>query len=180
MQVFSQTLVHEGDALVTYLPRAGVARPTVVGGRRVLEAESPVVWLTFPGRSHDIGRFHTPDGRFTGYYANILTPVEIDRSAEGDTWHTTDLFLDVFLTPDGDPFVLDREELEQAVAVGWVDAATAREAERDAAALVRAARTGRWPPAVARAWTLERVLDRVRPDGVSNRSETGPSGDETT
>ncbi len=62
------------------MPAAGVSRPTVVAGRTVLEPGSPVVWFTFPGRHHDIGRFHTPDGRFTGYYANILTTVELDAA----------------------------------------------------------------------------------------------------
>ncbi len=134
-----------------------MSRPTVVNGQTVLEAASPVVWLTFPGRAHDIGRFHTPDGRFTGYYANILTPVAVERRAAGDVWRTTDLFLDVFLTPGGEAFVLDRDELEEAIAAGWVDAETARRAEREAATLVRSAREGSWPPAVAREWTLERA-----------------------
>lgn len=155
--MFTQTLVHEGEALVTYLPQAGVSRPTIVDGRTVLERASPVVWLTFPGRAHDIGRFHTPDGRFTGYYANILTPVVVERSAAGDRWSTTDLFLDVFLTPEGETFLLDDDDLEEAVAAAWVDADTARRARAEAAALIDAARAGRWPPPIAREWTLHRA-----------------------
>lgn len=161
-QLFHQTLVHEGpDALVTWLPRAGVSRPTVVDGRTVLDADSPVVWLTFPDAWHDIGRFHTPDGRFTGFYANILTPVRIETGAE-DRWETTDLFLDVFVTPDGAAHLLDRDELEDAVRKGWIDRALAGRAEAEAARLVRAARAGDWPPPAARHWTLERVRGMTR------------------
>ena len=76
MQVFHQTLVHEREARVTYLAEAGVESPVMVDGRVVLESRSSAVWFTFPGAWHDVGRFHTADGRFTGYYANILTPVE--------------------------------------------------------------------------------------------------------
>jgi predicted RNA-binding protein associated with RNAse of E/G family len=89
--------------LVTYLAAAGVPRPVRVGDRVVLEARSPAVWFTFPAAHHDIGRFHTPAGELTGYYANILTPVEV-RPGEGgapDQWHTTDLFVDLFVTPAG-------------------------------------------------------------------------------
>ena len=178
------------------MPAAGVTRPTVVNGRAVLEPGAPVVWFTFPGRHHDIGRFHTADGTFTGCYANILTPVQLDADppadgtpsdavraraagpagpnapgpgnaggypggdpAGGDIWLTTDLFLDVFVDLKGGIHVLDRDELEQAVAQGWVEAATARAAELEANRLVEAARANEWPPAVVDQWSLERALE---------------------
>jgi predicted RNA-binding protein associated with RNAse of E/G family len=160
------------------MPAAGVTRPTVVADRTVLEPGSPVVWFTFPGRHHDIGRFHTTDGTFTGYYANILTPVDLDadppvgdtpahaappdpgasgRADPPDIWLTTDLFLDVFLDLDGGVHVLDRDELAEAVARGWVDGERAERAEAEAARLVEAARHGNWPPPIVDEWPLERV-----------------------
>ena len=135
-------------------------QPTMVGGRRVLERASPVVWFTFPGLWHDIGRFHAPDGTFTGYYANILTPVRIERGA-GETWHTTDLFLDVFVTPDGKPHVLDRDEFAEAVREGWLEPEQAQRAEAEAERLLEGCEAGSWPPVVAREWTLDRVRARV-------------------
>jgi predicted RNA-binding protein associated with RNAse of E/G family len=171
------------------MPAAGVTRPTVVNGRAVLEPGAPVVWFTFPGRHHDIGRFHTADGAFTGCYANILTPVELDADPpaegtpndaalarasgadgaggepaadptdSGDVWLTTDLFLDVFVDLEGGVHVLDRDELKEAVAMDWVDAATARAAELEANRLVEAARAGKWPPPVVDDWPLERARD---------------------
>lgn len=129
----------------------------VVDGHTVLEVESPVVWFTFPGAHHDIGRFHSPDGELTALYANILTPVVMD----GDEWRTTDLFLDVLLEPDRPPVVLDGEELDEAVAEGWVDGPTAERARAEAARLVAGALDGSWPPAVVRDWTLERARSVV-------------------
>jgi predicted RNA-binding protein associated with RNAse of E/G family len=152
-EVFHQTLVHETGALVTYVPAATIRRPTLVAGAAVLEPGSPAVWFTFPDAWHDIGRFHRPDGTFTGLYANVLTPVRMD----GDAWSTTDLFLDVFITPAGAVHVLDRDELEDAEARGWIDPALAGHARAEAARLVRAVRQGAWPPAVVHAWTLERA-----------------------
>jgi predicted RNA-binding protein associated with RNAse of E/G family len=130
-----------------------VPRPVVVDGATVLEAASPVVWFTFPGTWHDIGRFHLPDGTFTGYYANILTPVEM----ESDVWRTTDLFLDVFLTPPGGVHVMDEDELSAAERRGWVTRDLARQARTEAHRLVRSARAGTWPPPVVAAWTLARA-----------------------
>lgn len=129
-----------------------------VDGAAVLEPGAPVVWFTFPGARHDIGRFHTRDGRFTGCYADILTPIELQRGPDGvDGWRTTDLFLDVFLSRTGEVRLLDRNELEAAVARGWVDGPTARTAEEEADRLMAAARAGRWPPPVVDAWPLERA-----------------------
>lgn len=155
-------------ALVTYLAEAGVPRPVRVGGQVVLESQSPVVWFTFPGARHDIGRFHTPSGDLTGFYANILTPVQMRWSAtEGvETWETTDLFLDVFLTPEGAVHLLDRDELLEAVRRGWIDRVTADTAEEEARRLLESAEAGEWPPSVAREWTL----DRARAAASSGRS----------
>lgn len=160
--MFRQTLVHEASqacrVLVTYLAESGVG-PVRVEGRTVLEARSPVVWFTFPGARHDIGRFHTPDGEFTGYYANILTPVQLlPPGADGaDVWHTTDLFLDLFVAPDGRATLLDVDELEEAVSRGWVDRAVARRAHAEAARLLHDAMTGAWPPPVVAEWPLDRA-----------------------
>lgn len=146
--------------MVTFLEHTPLRRPVEVGGRVVLEDGAPVVWFTFPGRRHDIGRFHRAGGTFTGIYANILTPVEfLDES----TWATTDLFLDIWLDPaTGKTTVLDRGELEEARARGWIDDELAASARREAATILRAARRGDWPPAVVGEWTLERVRRRLR------------------
>lgn len=125
----------------------------IVNGRTVLEPDSPVVWFTFPGAWHDIGRFHTAGGEFTGLYANILTPVDV----QGDEWHTTDLFLDVLVEPGRPPRVLDADELAEAVREGWIGAELARSAEAEAHRLVSAAAAGRWPPAIVEEWPLERA-----------------------
>jgi predicted RNA-binding protein associated with RNAse of E/G family len=179
--VFRQTLVHEGrvrdptiraarsesdsvPVLVTFMPAAGVERPTTVDGRVVLENASPVVWFTFPGARHDIGRFHTADGAFTGCYANILTPVRIGRARDGvEVWHTTDLFVDVFVDPNGTVHLLDEDELQDAAARGWIDRSTAAAALEEAIRLAREAQAGRWPPRVVSEWPLERARDAATP-----------------
>ncbi|MDP9348291.1 MAG: hypothetical protein M3P24_04000, partial [Gemmatimonadota bacterium] len=73
-QVFEQALVEDaGEYVVTLLESAALRSPVTAGGRVVLEPGAPVVWFTYPGAWHDVGRFHLADGTFTGCYANVLT-----------------------------------------------------------------------------------------------------------
>ncbi|HEX7118688.1 MAG TPA: DUF402 domain-containing protein [Longimicrobiales bacterium] len=153
--IFVQRLVRRtADVVVTLNDRTPLRRPVVVDGRVVLEDGAPVVWFTFPGAWHDIGRFHLADGTFTGYYANILTPV---RFLDDDTWETTDLFLDVWLEPGRAPVLLDEDEFRTAVDHGWVDAPTATSARVEAERILQHARRNAWPPTPVEEWTLERA-----------------------
>ena len=151
--VFTQRVVHrDPSVIVTLMDATPLARELRIGGRVVLEQGSPVVWFTFPGAWHDIGRFHLADGTFAGFYANILTPVEF---LDEQRWRTTDLCLDVWLGTDGSCELLDVEELEAAVVTGAIDAGSAQQARAEADRLLAAARAARWPPEVVRRWTLD-------------------------
>ena len=116
-----------------------------------------MVWFTFPGAWHDIGRFHTADGVFTGIYANILTPVEL---GPGHVWDTTDLFLDLWMD-EGGARVLDENDFDEAIAQGWIDETTARRAGTEIESLRSAAQSGVWPEAAVNEWTLERARRRM-------------------
>lgn len=153
--VFRQLLVHrEGGCIITLMERTPLARPVFAAGNVILEPEAPVVWFTFEDAWHDVGRFHTAAGTFTGYYANLLTPVKFRAPL---VWETTDLFLDLWLAADGPAMLLDEDELAEAVVAGWVDEAAAASVRTEADRLMRAAASGAWPPIEVRSWTLERA-----------------------
>lgn len=157
-RVFRQRLVEDaGEYVVTLLEEAEVDRPVRVNGTVALEPGAPVVWFTYPGRWHDIGRFHLRDGTFTGVYANILTPIRM----QGSAWETTDLCLDVWRGADGRVELLDEDEFDEAHRRGWMDARDAERAREEAERLAREAREGRWPPAHVAEWDLERVRARL-------------------
>jgi predicted RNA-binding protein associated with RNAse of E/G family len=154
-QIFDQRVVaRTADCVITLLDAAHLARPMRIGGEVALEAGSPIVWFTFPGLWHDIGRFHTAAGEPTGLYANVLTPVQF---VAHDRWETTDLFLDVWLDRSGHVQLLDEDELDAALLAGWIDAATGAVARAEAARILDAAAGGDWPPAIVREWTLARA-----------------------
>ncbi len=153
--MFRQRLVtREAGAIVTLLDHAGVAEPVRIDGLLALEPAAPIVWFTFADAWHDIGRFHDAAGRFTGYYANVLTPVRFVTERE---WHTTDLFLDVWVPEKGSARVLDEDELSDALEHGWLDVALAERARAEADSLLGQAAAGDWPPPVVRQWTLARA-----------------------
>lgn len=152
--MFRQHVVHRAsECTVTLLAHATIREPVVVRDAIVLERDAPIVWFTFPGLWHDIGRFHDAAGSFTGFYANVLTPV---RFVTPHHWETTDLFLDIWLDDRGVE-LLDEDELERALREGAIEAATAARAREEAAAVMGAAAAGTWPPAICREWTLERA-----------------------
>ena len=160
LDVFEQHLVHDGPGVkVTLAPTVRRATPIVIDGRTVLEDGSAVVWFTFPGVWHDIGRFHTAGGTFTGIYANVVTPIDF---GPGQRWDTTDLFLDLWLDEKG-LHVLDVDELDEARTHGWIYAATAKRAWAEVESLIADAGAGRWPPRVVEQWTLERARAALGP-----------------
>jgi len=169
VQIFHQRLVLDrNDVKVTLAESMEASAPMRIEGRVAMETGSDLVWFTFPGSWHDIGRFHLADGTFTGYYANVLTPPVID----GRTWHTTDLYLDVWLPPDGTPVLLDEDEFDLAIGKEWIDQETTRRAREEAELIMEQARAGAWPPPVAREWTLERVRKELD-DPSDSRSPGG-------
>lgn len=181
--VFHQTLVHDGDDVKITLARDMAFDPPLrIDGEVVLETGSDVVWFTFPGAWHDIGRFHLADDTFTGIYANVLTPPTFHP---GDVWRTTDLFLDVWLPAEGDAripdamelagreaHVLDEAQLAEAVDAGWVEEQTARRAREEAVRLVAEAEAGRWPPPVVGDWELETARSAATSQSSSSSSSS--------
>jgi predicted RNA-binding protein associated with RNAse of E/G family len=161
--IFRQEVVAATDEVVVTLARAiERSSPVLIEGQVVLEEGSDVVWFTFPGLWHDIGRFHRADGTFTGIYANILTPCSFEP---GGIWRTTDLFLDLWIPAPGMRseriLLLDEEELQDAEERRWVGGETAARAREEAERLRAAYDRGEWPPDAVYTWTRERVLERA-------------------
>ena len=157
LQTFRQPIIHQSPGvIVTFSRGIRVSSPMELDGEIVLETGSDIVWFTFPRLWHDIGRFHNARGAFTGFYANLLTPVEM---LPGNIWRTTDLFLDVWMKPGQAPRLLDEDELQAALDADALDARTAQRARKEAETILERAGAGTWPPPVVHQWPRERALD---------------------
>jgi predicted RNA-binding protein associated with RNAse of E/G family len=154
VQIFPQRLVLDQPEVKVLLSERFEGESLKVGEQVILETGAPIVWFVFPGKWHDIGRFHLADRTFTGWYTNLATPVE----TEGDNWSASDLFLDLWQPAKGDPIWLDEGEFETAARLGLLDSATVRRIMNERALIDLELRTGRWPPRVTRDVDLEQVL----------------------
>lgn len=158
-----QELLHDAaDCKVTLLPVSAGLAPLKIGDV-ALDEGGAVLWFLFPGTAREVAAAYGADGQLAGYYTNFIRPPRI----EPGRWHLTDLFLDVWQPAGGTACLLDMEELEAAVAAGTIEAAEARSVEEEAAAVMRAAQAGRWPPQIVKEYPLADVpalrLRRDRP-----------------
>lgn len=158
-EIFHQHLVLDRDDVkVTFARDLSLEPPIVIGETVALETGSDAVWFTFPDTWHDIGRFHGADGNFTGIYANVITPCVFERT---DLWHTTDLFLDVWIDTEDRVSLLDEDEYAAAVESEWIDSALAERALEEANDLLKRAEAGTWPPPIVREWTRDRAIQAL-------------------
>jgi Protein of unknown function (DUF402) len=144
VQHFSQELLHDGaDCKISLLVLEPDDPPLRVG-----EADVPpggaIMWFMFPGRSYEVGAVYDDQARFLGYYTNFVQPPQPETAV----WHLTDLFLDVWQDPESAPRLLDEDELAEAAERGWVGSEDVARTRAEAAAVLRAARAGHWPPGV--------------------------------
>ncbi len=154
LDIFVQELVVDRpDCKITLHDPSSLGGELRVGEQVIYEPGAPLVWFVFPGAWYDIGRFHLGDGTFTGYYANLITPVEF----QGHIWTMYDLCLDLWIEPDGSFRILDQDEFAEAVDQLWIDALTARRARQELDYLLAEVQAGRWPPPIVGAHDLERV-----------------------
>ncbi len=153
VKTFRQELLHDGpNCKFSLLIQPEGCEPLNVGGIQ-LEAGGAILWYLFPDRSYEVGGVYDPHGRLLGWYTNLLRLPEISEGR----WELTDLFLDVWQPPDGPAQLLDEEDLAAALETGAISREEARQVEAEAAAVLRAARAGRWPPTIVHRYPLEAV-----------------------
>ena len=160
-EIFTQRLLLDApEVKVTLAQNVPFDPPIRILERVALEKGSDAIWFTFPGLWHDIGLFHRADGTFTGIYANILTPLVIQPDG---VWHTTDLFLDVWVDPKGVLTVLDEDQLQEGLELGFISSQDAKRARQEVEWIRERHRKGDWPPPVVEEWTLERARRALEP-----------------
>ena len=89
-----------------------------------------------------MGKIRNLQGRHTGYYCDIVTP---PRLLEDGGVDLTDLFLDLWVSPDFRFEVLDEEELENAFRKGWIAKRLHSKAKKELSELINAVKQGKFP-----------------------------------
>jgi predicted RNA-binding protein associated with RNAse of E/G family len=139
-------VIEDTSDLVILQHKIRASKPLEVNGSTVLDSGYDAVWFVYRGQYHDIGIISDPTGRFTGYYCDAILPIS-DRNGD---YEIRDLFLDLWITPDGRTTILDEDELEEAVSQGWISHGEALIAREEMDRMVEGVRGGYFPPSRVR------------------------------
>jgi len=151
---FRSLLLNVTDDIIVTAHELSPSKPVEYLGDVVLDVGYWAVWFLFKGRPFDIGRVHRPDGTWTGYYADILEPVRWEGSDPTTLQPIVDLFIDLWVAPDGRYVVLDEDEFEEAISLGRLKSGQIDHARGVLRELIQATGRGEFPPAMVKEFRL--------------------------
>ena len=142
-----------------------VDRPLKVSGAIIADTGYSSIWFVYRNKWYDVGKFYASAWRWIGYYCDIVKPVKMLLAGASRTVTLTDLFLDLWVTRDGRTFVLDEEELTNALKKHIVSTRLAHGAREQILSLTRRVRAGQFPPPEVRMIQLLKMvvdLDQIK------------------
>ena len=147
---FQQELLYEDASVIVTTQKLKPSNPIAIDGETVLDNGFTAVWFVFPNLWHDVGKIYDLENMFTGYYCDIITPM---HRAENH-FEITDLFLDLWVTPDGSYQIQDNDEFEEAIANAWIQPDLADKARKALQNLIAEVESGVFPPKIVVDWEL--------------------------
>lgn len=133
-----------GDVVVAKSRFEGMLAPLRVEGIEVIRNGYTMVYFAFIGENYDVLKVYDERGNFRGLYVDVLAYTKRD----GNTIEMLDLFLDIFIFPDGRAFLLDEDELEMALNYGLIDKETFDFAYQVARDIMEKIKRREFPPSV--------------------------------
>ena len=139
---FQQQLLYEDEKVIVTSQKIKPSSPIVLNGETVLGDNFTAVWFVFTGLWYDIGKIYNLNNEWTGYYCDIMKPVK--RSS--DQFEIVDLFLDLWVSPDGSYEIQDEDEFENALEEGIISTQLAEKARNALDNLIGEVVSGKFPP----------------------------------
>ncbi len=130
------------------------SKPVRYSGEMVMDVGYWGIGFAFKDRPFVVGRVYRPDGTWTGYYIDVSEPVHWEASDPNTLEPITDLFLDLWIAPGGKYMVLDEDEFEEAINLGYLTRKQGIHARRVLAELIHATERGKFPPVVVKEFKL--------------------------
>lgn len=137
-----------------------VRNPRRLSGRIIFARGYLAVWFIFRRKWYDVGKFYDQKGQFTGYYCDIIRPMAKLLAGTSKTSIITDLFLDLWISSDGECVVLDEDQLERAIKRRAIPFSLAARARRELEAIIASAKAGNFPPLVVRRFQAMLIASR--------------------
>jgi predicted RNA-binding protein associated with RNAse of E/G family len=136
-------LVYRSKQVIVGRSQVTSTHSVTYDGEVVLTAGFPIVYFELMGKWFNVVKVRDLQGRHTGYYCDIATPPQLLKDG---TVELTDLFLDLWVSPNLRYKVLDEEEFESALRRGWITKQLYTRAKKELGKLVDAVERGRFPP----------------------------------
>lgn len=143
---FEQTLLYENNDIIITTQKISPSSPIIFNGREVLADNYTAIWFVFTDLWYDIGKIYNPDNEWTGYYCDIIMPVTRSETK----FEIVDLFLDLWVSPEGSYSIQDEDEFEEAVKNGVISDDIAEKAMNTLDYLIEETTEGRFPPKVVK------------------------------
>jgi len=140
-------LVYQSKKVIVGRSQITSTHSIVFDGKVVLRAGFPIIYFELMGKWFNIVKVRDLRGEHTGYYCDVTTPPKLlkDGSVE-----ITDLFLDLWVSPDLNCRVLDQHELEEAIKQGWISRQLYESANKELGKLVALVERKEFPPRLVR------------------------------
>jgi predicted RNA-binding protein associated with RNAse of E/G family len=139
---FLDELVFRSEELIVGKSKVTSVNSLVFDGKKVLDQGFPITYFELAGEWYTVVKVRDLRGEHTGYYCDIVTPYRL----VGNWIETTDLFLDLWVSPNLRYKTLDEEELAEALRKGWVSKRLYTKAKAELQRLVQMVENGKFPP----------------------------------
>ena len=136
-------LIYKSKRVIVGKSQITSAHSVVFDDKLVLSAGFPITYFELMGKWFNVVKIRNLKGKHTGYYCDISTPPKL--SADGSV-EITDLFLDLWVSPDLRYKVLDQDELEKALKKSWISKQLYERAKKELNKLVALVEQGKFPP----------------------------------
>jgi len=154
---FEQKLVYKDRSVIVTTQQITPSEPIVIEGITVLGPNFWAIWFIFAKQWYDLGKIYNPQGKFTGYYCDIIKPMK--RS--GTQIEITDLFLDLWVTPDLGYQILDHDEFASAIQNGWIEPDLASQAQQALDQLISVVESTNFPPEPVKLFDLDCIVENT-------------------
>jgi len=132
------------------------------------------IWFVYRNRWYDVGKFYDRNRQWVGYYCDIIKPLRKLLASPSRTKTLIDLFLDLWITKDGQVSVLDEEELANAMMNHVISSRLAYDARKRMKSLMRRVKADQFPPPQVR--KIE-PLQPLRPAKMRSSSALSQAND---
>lgn len=135
-------LLYESEEDFISINLLSPSKPLIINDVTLLDKDFIDVWFFSTRDWHDLGAIYDNDKKFRGFYCDLCSPVK--RVSDG--FEVTDFFLDLWIYPNGQFLILDREEYEEAVKKEWITVNQQEKVEAELKFITDMIKSNKFPP----------------------------------